>query len=544
MTDLIPGPPGADQSLYRDRVVNLVASGETWPYVERRKAPRRKDDVLDRRRRLDSPMAQPVIAAALQPFVPVEAKGRRTDHYVRGYRRAVLAIDVCAAVIGALCAYVLRFGWSPVGHNAQYFWGVAVLPLLWLTGVALSRSYESRFLASSAEEYRRVLNAGIGMIAVVSIASYTLKAEFARGYVVIALPLCVLIAMVGRLLARRHLRRLRAKGRCLQNVLVAGHEWSVLDLVAELRRYPASGLKVVGACLPGGRGSRLIADAGVPVVGDLRDVATTVTRMGVDVLAVTTCIEFGGPELRQVCWQLENVDVDVVVAPALIEVAGPRLHIRPVAGLPLLHVEKPEFSGVRRMMKAFFDRVVAAVVLLVSAPLLAVIALAVRVTSPGPAFFKQIRVGAGGAPFTMLKFRSMHVDAEARLAALKELNEHDGVLFKIRNDPRVTKVGKYLRRWSLDEIPQLFNVLKGDMSLVGPRPPLPSEVALYPDDAKRRLLVKPGITGLWQVSGRADLSWEDSVRLDLRYVENWSLLYDFVILWQTASAVLRRSGAY
>jgi lipopolysaccharide/colanic/teichoic acid biosynthesis glycosyltransferase len=187
---------------------------------------------------------------------------------------------------------------------------------------------------------------------------------------------------------------------------------------------------------------------------------------------------------------------------------------------------------------------VAAVVLLLSAPLLVAIALAVRVTSPGPAFFKQIRVGARGTPFTMLKFRSMHVDAEARLAALKESNEHDGVLFKIRNDPRVTRVGKYLRLWSLDEIPQLFNVLKGDMSLVGPRPPLPSEVALYPDDAKRRLLVKPGITGLWQVSGRADLSWEDSVRLDLRYVENWSLLYDFAILWQTASAVLRRSGAY
>ena len=542
MTDLISGRPGADeQSLYRDRVVKLVASGGSWPQVERRKGPRRKDDVLGRRQRVEPP---PILQPPLE--IPADVRqGRRSDRYLRGYRRAVLAIDVVAAILGAITAFVVRFGWSPVGHNAQYFWGIAVLPTLWVVGVACSRAYESRFLASSAEEYRRVLNAGIGMIAVISIASYTLKAEFARGYVVIALPLSVLIAMVGRLLARRVLRNLRAKGRCLQTVLVAGHEWSVLDLVAELRRYPDSGLKVVGACLPGGRGSRRMVEAGIPVVGDLYDLVGTVTRMNVDVLAVTTCVEFGGPELRRVSWALENVDVDIVVAPALIEVAGPRLHIRPVAGLPLLHVEKPEFTGVRRMVKALFDRVVSLSFLVLLAPLMLVIAIAVRATSPGPALFRQIRVGARGVPFTMLKFRSMHVDAEARLAAVKDLNDHvDGVLFKIRDDPRMTKVGKFLRRCSLDELPQLINVLKGDMSLVGPRPPLPSEVALYPDDAKRRLLVKPGITGLWQVSGRSDLSWEESVRLDLRYVENWSLLYDFAILWQTAFAVFRRSGAY
>jgi exopolysaccharide biosynthesis polyprenyl glycosylphosphotransferase len=324
-----------------------------------------------------------------------------------------------------------------------------------------------------------------------------------------------------------------------------GHEWPVLDLIAELHSRPDGGLRVIGACLPGGQGSRQMAEAGVPVVGDLNHVVTAVNKLQVDVLAVTTCVEFGGPELRQVCWALENVDVDVVVAPALIEVTGPRLHIRPVAGLPLLHVEKPEFSGARRVVKGLFDRLTALAVLTVLSPILVTIALAVRLTSSGPAFFRQTRVGVRGERFTMWKFRSMHTDAEERLAAVREMNENaDGLLFKIRDDPRVTKVGKFIRRYSLDELPQLFNVLKGDMSLVGPRPPLPSEVELYPDDVRRRLLVKPGVTGLWQVSGRSDLTWEESVRLDLRYVENWSLVYDFSILWQTAFAVLRGSGAY
>ncbi|MDQ1485931.1 MAG: hypothetical protein QOJ62_1624, partial [Actinomycetota bacterium] len=447
--------------------------------------------------------------------------------------------------VGATSAYLVRFG--PVEHsgNGKYLWGSLALPALWLLGVGANRAYESRYLASSAEEYRRVLNAGLALMAVISVVSYTFKAQFARGYVVAALPLCVILSVAGRYLARRRLRKARAAGRCLQNVLVVGHEWPVLDLVNELRRQPDGGLRVVGACLPGGQGSRQMAEAGIPVVGNLSQVVAAVNALQVDVLAVTTCVEFGGPELRQVCWALENVDVDVVVAPALIEVTGPRLHIRPVAGLPLLHVEKPEFSGARRVVKGLFDRTVAITTIVLLSPLMLATAIAVRLTSHGPALFRQTRVGVRGERFTMYKFRSMHTDAEARLAAVSELNENaDGLLFKIRDDPRVTRVGKILRRYSLDELPQLFNVLKGDMSLVGPRPPLPSEVEMYADDVRRRLLVKPGVTGLWQVSGRSDLTWEESVRLDLRYVENWSLVYDFTILWQTASAVLRGSGAY
>ncbi|MDQ1541195.1 MAG: hypothetical protein QOH29_1921 [Actinomycetota bacterium] len=539
MTDLIDRRTSLGEStLYKDRHLSVVQSGDaTWPQMERRRAPRRHDDTADRRTR-----GGPIILPAADDLV---VRPRGGDRHVRGYRHAVLAVDAAAAVVGATLAYLVRFGPVQHGDNARYVWGSLGLPVLWLIGVAVSRAYESRYLASSTEEYRRVLNAGLGLIAVISVTSYALKADFARGYVVTALPLCFVLSIAGRYVARRFLRKARAEGRCLQNVLVVGHEWPVLDLIAELHSRPDGGLRVVGACLPGGQGSRQMAEAGVPVVGDLNHVVTAVNKLQVDVLAVTTCVEFGGPELRQVCWALENVDVDVVVAPALIEVTGPRLHIRPVAGLPLLHVEKPEFSGARRVVKGLFDRLTALAVLTVLSPILVTIALAVRLTSSGPAFFRQTRVGVRGERFTMWKFRSMHTDAEERLAAVREMNENaDGLLFKIRDDPRVTKVGKFIRRYSLDELPQLFNVLKGDMSLVGPRPPLPSEVELYPDDVRRRLLVKPGVTGLWQVSGRSDLTWEESVRLDLRYVENWSLVYDFSILWQTAFAVLRGSGAY
>jgi exopolysaccharide biosynthesis polyprenyl glycosylphosphotransferase len=261
-------------------------------------------------------------------------------------------------------------------------------------------------------------------------------------------------------------------------------------------------------------------------------------------VAVTSASETAATYLRQLTWQLEGSGVEVLVSPGLIEVAGPRLHIRPFVGLPLLSVEEPEFSGWRRLVKGTIDRMIAAVLVVAAAPVLLGIALAVRLSGPGPVLYRQQRVGLGGQLYTMYKFRSMVIDAEARLAALQAANEGDGLLFKIRHDPRVTPVGRWLRRFSLDELPQLFNVLGGTMSLVGPRPPLPTEVERYDSSVRRRLLVRPGLTGLWQISGRSDLSWDDSVRLDLRYVENWSLALDVLIMWKTASAVFGSRGAY
>jgi exopolysaccharide biosynthesis polyprenyl glycosylphosphotransferase len=235
-----------------------------------------------------------------------------------------------------------------------------------------------------------------------------------------------------------------------------------------------------------------------------------------------------------------------VVAPSLTDIGGPRIHTRPVAGLPLIHVETPRYEGTKLFAKRMFDIVASSIILLLSSPLLLGIAVAVRFTTPGPVLFTQERVGINGRPFQMLKFRTMVVDAEARLRELQEEDRSVGnqVLFKMKDDPRVTPVGRILRRFSLDELMQLVNVLNGSMSLVGPRPPLAREVKEYERKVHRRFLVKPGITGLWQVSGRSNLSWEDSVRLDLYYVENWSIVGDLVILWKTARAVLAREGAY
>jgi exopolysaccharide biosynthesis polyprenyl glycosylphosphotransferase len=267
-------------------------------------------------------------------------------------------------------------------------------------------------------------------------------------------------------------------------------------------------------------------------------------QYGADTIAVTSARETAAQYLRELSWKLEGTGIELLVAPGLIEIAGPRLHIRPFEGLPLLAVEEPCFEGWRRVVKGGVDRAIAALALLVLAPVLVAVALAVRLTSRGPVLFRQQRVGLHGRVFTMVKFRSMVADADAHLDGLRDANVSDGLLFKVRSDPRVTPVGRWLRQLSLDELPQLFNVLCGSMSLVGPRPPLPGEVARYDTSVSRRLLVKPGLTGLWQISGRSDLPWEESVRLDLRYVENWSLALDLLIMWKTARAVLSRSGAY
>jgi exopolysaccharide biosynthesis polyprenyl glycosylphosphotransferase len=312
-------------------------------------------------------------------------------------------------------------------------------------------------------------------------------------------------------------------------------------MVRLLEGAPSRGLTVVGACVDQSRSSTI---DGVRVLGDSQSVRAAVRQTGADTVALTAFSDLSQEDVRRLAWELEGSDATLLVESRLVDVAGPRISIHPVAGVPLLSVDQPRFRGGTRLLKASIDRGLAALMLFLLLPVFAAIGLAVRLTSEGPAFFRQQRVGIGGRTFTMFKFRTMCVDAEQRLTELQDLNEAAGVLFKMRQDPRVTRVGRLLRRFSLDELPQLINVLRGDMSLVGPRPPLPSEVEAYGDDTRRRLLVKPGLTGLWQVSGRSDISWAESVRLDLFYVENWSLTLDAAILWKTFSAVLRARGAY
>jgi exopolysaccharide biosynthesis polyprenyl glycosylphosphotransferase len=283
-------------------------------------------------------------------------------------------------------------------------------------------------------------------------------------------------------------------------------------------------------------------DAPVPVHSG-REIVPLVLEVGADTLAVCGSASAEPGELRRLAWQLEGTGIDLIVAPQLTDIAGPRVHVRPVEGLPLLYVEEPTLSGVAWLVKNVLDRVAAVIGLLITLPLLLPVALAIKLSDGGPVFFRQSRVGREGKTFQVWKFRTMYVDAEERLAALVDQNESDGLLFKIRNDPRVTPIGRFLRASSLDELPQLINVLVGEMSLVGPRP-LPAEDGDFLGDVRRRLLVRPGITGLWQVSGRSDLSWDDAVRLDLYYVDNWSLSFDLTILWRTVGVVLRSKGAY
>ena len=311
-----------------------------------------------------------------------------------------------------------------------------------------------------------------------------------------------------------------------------------------MRGDPHHGMRIVGACVPERGGSAELMALGVPVLGGFEDVDLAVRSTSADAVAVLPCPEMDGPALRMLSWSLAKSGIDLLVAPALIDVAGPRIAIRPVCGLPLLHVDEPQLAGGRRVAKALLDRLVALIVLIVLAPLLVAIALAIRLSSPGPAIFRQARTGWRGREFTMWKFRTMVRNAEELRSSLDELNRHaTGELFKVAADPRVTRLGRWLRRTSLDELPQLVNVLRGRMSLVGPRP-LPVTDRPYDGEARRRLFVKPGLTGLWQISGRSDLDWEESVRLDLRYVEQWSLALDALIIWKTIFAVMKHRGAY
>jgi exopolysaccharide biosynthesis polyprenyl glycosylphosphotransferase len=359
----------------------------------------------------------------------------------------------------------------------------------------------------------------------------------------IAVPMAGAVSLVVRYCARKYLHYQQRAGRNVRKVIVVGSTYAVADLTEVLTREQHSGMQVVGVCVPQADVGRAHA-VGLPVVGDLEQVPHVIRTYNADAVAVAGGDPTRHNYLRELSWALEGVGVEILVHPGLVEVAGPRMHIRPHVGLPLLHVEQPHFTGWRRFVKRATDIVFTSIGLVVAAPIMIAIALAIKLTDGGPVIFRQIRVGHDGSTFTMFKFRSMHLDAEERLAELKALHPNMGTLFKLEHDPRITPVGKLLRRFSLDELPQLFNVLQGSMSLVGPRPPLRSEVDSYEHHARRRLLVKPGLTGLWQVSGRSLLSWEETVRLDLRYVENWTLTLDLLIMWKTLFAVIAKRGAF
>jgi exopolysaccharide biosynthesis polyprenyl glycosylphosphotransferase len=459
---------------------------------------------------------------------------------MRTYIRQLVMADFAAAVVAAIAAAGARFGTHP---NDRYLMLSLALPLVWVITVRVFGGYERRFIGTGSDEFRRILNAGLSLTGALALISYAVNNELSRLYLVIGMQVIVIVDLIVRYALRKRLHYLRrTRGEGMSAVVAVGHEPAVTQLISELRREPHHGLRVVAVCLAGASSADEIS--GVPVVGGIDDTASVVRNINAGTVAVLSCPEMDGVKLRTLAWELEKTGTDLCLAPSLLDVAGPRTTVRPTAGLTLLHVDHPQLSGPRQVVKDLFDRSAAVFALAALSPLMLAIAVAVKLSDRGPALFVQTRVGKGGEPFSIYKFRTMVVDAEARLAEIREQNDSDGVLFKVRKDPRVTGIGAHLRKWSLDELPQLVNVLRGEMSLVGPRPALPEEAAKYAAHVRRRLVVKPGLTGMWQVSGRSDLTWDESVRLDLRYVENWSFALDLQILWKTFSVIFRGAGAY
>jgi exopolysaccharide biosynthesis polyprenyl glycosylphosphotransferase len=486
--------------------------------------------------RLGHPRPSPPTADYAQPTVA---------SWERHYRYAVIASDLVATGLALLIAATLLGRHVNVDGPYRLLLSAIVTVVVVCGALMASRSWRANVLGQGAEEFRRLGRALVTAAVILALISLGIGDGNGRPWVFLVIPTIAILAAPQRYLLRRYLHRARRDGRCLLPVLAAGSTETVHDLIMRTRQTPHLGWRVEAVCTvdgtAGAGGNRI---AGVPVIGQLSDLAQHVRRGGYRIVGVTGDQYWTPRRLQQLAWDLEGSKAEMVVAPVLMEVAGPRVHVSGVLGMPLLRVSAPVFTGVRRVIKEIFDRVAASLLLLGLLPALLVFGTMIKLNSRGPVFYRQRRIGKDGKPFTMIKFRTMVVGADAKRITLRLANDGAGPLFKLKADPRVTKVGSFLRKYSADELPQLLNVVAGTMSLVGPRPPLPEETASYGPAVRRRLLVKPGMTGLWQVSGRSDLSWEESVRLDLRYVEDWSLAMDTLILWKTVRAVFSGDGAY
>jgi exopolysaccharide biosynthesis polyprenyl glycosylphosphotransferase len=488
------------------------------------------------------------IDAATETSRPVDSRTSGL-HLVRQYRDRLRFTDAAVIVVAMLVAVAMRLalvGGSAITAETSFDRvGVPVMiAAAWLLALVAFRTRDAHVVGVGALEYKRVLNATATAFGSFAIVVLLLQMADTRLYFVVAAPLGASGLLVGRWLWRKWLLGQQRFGRYLSRAIVVGSRAEVRYVVEQISRSPGAGFRLVGAAVDDDdRDDLMVLGTRIPILGGVGDAAAAAAACQAD--SVIVAGHYGGSEtIRQLSWALEGTATELVLTSRLTDVAGPRIHFRPVEGLPLLHVEIPTFDGWRHVVKRTFDIVFAGTALVLLAPLFLIIAIIIRLDHGGPVFFRQTRCGRDGDTFEMIKFRSMVETAEQDLAGLLDRNEGAGVLFKIRSDPRVTAVGRVLREHSLDELPQFWNILVGDMSVVGPRPPLVCEVEAYAGNVRRRLMIKPGLTGLWQISGRSDLSWEESVRLDLYYVENWSLTGDLMIIWRTAKAVIRAQGAY
>ena len=467
----------------------------------------------------------------------------------RNYRTRLLITDVVTVLIAVGTAYVVRFGTDqPIADlstgEAQYAVISLSLILAWPIALATFRTHDSRVIGAGSGEYRRIVSATATTFGLFAIVFVIFNVDVARGYFLLALPIGTVGLLSTHWLWRRWLVRQRLNDRYLCRALVVGNLDDVGYVIRQIQLKSGGAYNVVGAVVSNEDLHTVTTGTRpVPVVSGVEP-ALAAKAVGADVVIVAGQASGGAEFIRDLGWKLEGTATDLVLASRLTDVAGPRIHFRPVEGLPLIHVEIPQFEGGKHLLKRAFDVASCSIGLLLLLPMFALIALAIKLDDGGPVLFRQERVGRGEKTFSMLKFRTMVTTAEDELDALRAQNEASGVLFKLKDDPRVTRVGKFLRRYSLDEFPQLWNVVVGEMSLVGPRPPLPREVQAYESHVHRRLYIKPGLTGMWQVNGRSDLSWDESVRLDLYYVENWSLTGDLMIVWRTFKTLVHPVGAY
>ncbi|MEJ7635968.1 sugar transferase [Aeromicrobium sp.] len=476
--------------------------------------------------------------------VESSADHRGTD-WERRYGRILVFSDLVVLAWVFATAHVIWATSLPPGLNRPFGPGPVIasftLLVLWHGVLTVAGTRDFRVFGAGPEEYKRVFNSTLVVFAVIAFVGYMIKLSVPRTYVAVLIPFGLILLSLSRWSCRQWLLVRRQHGEMTHDAIVVGSIEAVEHLAEVIGRNVVFGYRLSGACVTTPDPPTHVA--GVPVLGGVDGLTETVAESGTNAVIITSSDAMHPDMVRRLGWDLEGHDIEIIVAPSLANIAGPRVHIRPVAGLPLLHVEQPSYRGARRWAKALFDTVGSLTLLLLFSPGLVVLAIAVRLTSAGPVFFVQERVGRDGRTFGMIKFRTMVEGADGMLADLQP-DTGNVVMFKMRDDPRVTRVGRFLRRYSFDELPQLFNVIKGDMSLVGPRPPLASEVSAYAAEAHRRLLVRPGMTGPWQISGRADLDWEETIRLDLYYVENWSLVGDMLILWKTFRAVVSSAGAY
>ena len=460
-------------------------------------------------------------------------RAERGDHW---YRRTVLRVDVLAIAIALGATLVVRFTISgELRHLDIAVAGFLVMMAgLWLASLAVVGAYDTRRIGVGTEEYKRVAGATAIAFGLVATASFLASADMSRIFVAVAMPVGLVLLLLGRRSCRAVLHRMRAQGQHLAPTLVIGADGQRARLTHALDSSPVAGFRVVAhMALP-------------PETGDARDawfaaVSRTIDEQRIEAVAVAQRSELDPHFIRELAWRLEDPQVDLLVDPGIADIAGPRLSIRPAADIALVHLDEPQLTGPKRAIKRSMDIVGAGVALILLTPVLIVLSLLVRCTSRGPVIFTQIRIGQHGEPFRLFKFRTMVADAQEHQAEVWSMSDEAN---KAKADPRVTRVGRPMRRWSLDELPQFVNVLNGSMSIVGPRPIQAVEADTLQAWQGRRHLTKPGLTGLWQISGRADTSWDDRMRLDLEYVENWSPSLDFIIALKTIRVVLSGVGAY